>query len=197
VVNKGSKNLSIQVFDKSFMCERSGEEVLVTVEATGEGQIQELAFTQNGNTRPVSYLEGVNIQYIVKATDRGKNIVTRTVTKDGYIANVPRITLINPRNFYYTATLDDEEVEFIFKIDNVEDYRLIKRVEFRPTPGSPEIFEGARIPTDLEFDDIYLNYRRINFSGKGDKKTINYLIKVTDITDRIVQRTGSISIIVK
>ncbi|MFH0919223.1 MAG: FecR domain-containing protein, partial [Fibrobacterota bacterium] len=70
--------LSIRVNDKSFLCDKAEENIRITVEATGKGQIFDLDVSKNGESPCVPFEDGVNILYTVKALDKGKNVTTQT-----------------------------------------------------------------------------------------------------------------------
>jgi hypothetical protein len=204
------KCLSIKVFDKSFLCEKSEEDVLVTVEATGEGQIEDFEVTSNGGGFCVPFINGVNIIYTIKATDKGKNQAIATYTKPGYMDRQVIIRMINPPSTTMTlkqkispppppgGSDDEMEIPISFRIEGIDipnPYRLIKRVEFRPSVGTPTIYEGANIPTDLQFDDIILRYNLSKFRTRGSQFVISYTIIVTDILGNQKPLSGSITVI--
>lgn len=211
VVDNGGSKLGITVFDKSFACEKADEEVAVTIEATGEGQIADLTYTRNGQTQLIDKVGGVGVIYTVKAVDKGNNTVIATKTVPAYISNTPRITLINPPGFASTVQVKSNppyppgedrpegELEFSFRVDNVDgdNPRLLKRVEFRPSMGKVSIFEGASMPTDLTFEPTPVAYSTKDFLRPGVSKTITYTIKVIDITERETVKTGTVTILAK
>ncbi len=203
------KCLSVKVFDKSFTCSKAEEEVAVTVDATGEGQVDEFDVSQNGGGQCVQFVNGANIIYTVKATDKGKNVTTMTYTKTGYMDRQPVIRPINPPSFNSTISQKlvpppepngsdrDVEVSISFRIDGIDvsnPAKLIKRVEFRPSIGNTQIYEGATMPSDLQFDDIVLTY---NTSMFHTKKThvITYIIKVIDLLGNEKVQNGSLTVI--
>jgi len=200
------KCLSVKVYDKSFMCDKAEEEVKVTVEATGEGQIEDFDVTQNGGSQCVPFVNGVNILYTIKAVDKGKNQVIMTYNKPGYIDRQPVIRPINPPTFTPTLRFkvqppdvpyaggQDQEIPISFRIEGLDvnnPAKLLKRVEFRPTVGNPWIYEGSNIPTDLQFDDIVINYRLKKLPAT---ESIGYTIRVFDIMGNERQQTGTITI---
>ncbi|OGJ87652.1 MAG: hypothetical protein A2268_04405 [Candidatus Raymondbacteria bacterium RifOxyA12_full_50_37] len=205
-VQEMADKLSIKVFDRSFLCPKADEEVQVTVQASGEGQIDEFDVTTNGATQLVNYVDGVNIQYTIKAKDKGGNTVTKTLTKAGFISKQPYLRPLSPATWNSTriqrilpppppgSDAGAEEISIAFRIEGVEDYRLVKRVEFWYDGGSKSIYENTRIPSDLEFDDLLIPYSQGLFRKKGDTKKINFHIRVIDITDREKLQDGSITI---
>lgn len=207
------KCLGIKVFDKSFLCEKAEENIKITVEATGEGQVEDFEVTQNGGGQCVQFVNGANLIYTVKAVDMGKNMVTATFTKAGYMDRQPVIRPLDPPSFNYTVskkklppnppswTSSDLEIPISFRIDGIDvsnPAKLIKRVEFRPSVGSPTIFEGATMPSDLQFDDIILRFDERPFHRDGIgaiSQTITYTIKVIDLLgNEYPPRTGSVTI---
>jgi hypothetical protein len=198
----GSPRLDVTVFDKSFDCEKAGEEVTAVVEASGEGAIADLTFNRNGQTRTVDKVGGANVLYTVRAVDRGKNTATASTVVPAFITGRPRITLLSPPSASYTLTrrtgvpLSDNEIEFSFRIDDVDndDAGLIKRVEFRPGIGKPLIYEGAAIPPDLIFDDIIIPCSSPEFSSLTATRVIHYTIRVIDVRERMFQLSGSVTI---
>ena len=84
---------------------------------------------------------------------------------------------------------------FEFRIENIDDAALIKRVEFRylGSPRLTEVFEGSDIKTDLEFSIDYTFPAPIR-----DKQKIEfYEITVIDVMGNIYKKTGEILIYVK
>jgi hypothetical protein len=203
--------LDVRVFDRSFQCSRAREAVAVTVEASGQGQIQEFIATRNGVGQCVPYVEGVGVLYTVRAADKAKNPARAVFTHPGYIRRPPRITLVSPRVQHAVITERFEpppypmgvsgegEIELQFRIEDVENYRLIKRVEVRSAQaGLNEIFEGARIPTDLEFDNIYLRYGKEAFSdatfSRPGRRVYKYVIQVFDVAGRAQRKEGRLTV---
>jgi hypothetical protein len=210
VLTRQTHCLDVQISDRSFQCGRAKEAVAVTVEASGLGPIQEFIATRNGASQCVPYAEGVNVLYTVKALDRAGNLGRATFTHPGYMRRLPRITLVNPRVQHAVITErieppypmgvpDEGEIELQFRIEDVENYRLIKRVEVRSAEaGLNEIFEGARIPTDLEFDNIYLRYGKEAFSGATPslpgRSVYKYVIQVFDVAGRAQRKEGRLTV---
>ncbi|MBL8027850.1 MAG: FecR domain-containing protein [Fibrobacteres bacterium] len=200
------KSLSIRVQDQSFTCSRAEEEIKLTVDATIVGRIGEYYISSNGGSQLVPFVNGAQITYTVKAEDKGRNTVTSTYEKAGYLDRQPIVRPVNPSSFSFVKTVranppyppemapDAEEVPVTFRIEGVEDYRLIKRVEFTGTDGSRFNYEGASIPSDLDFDDIVVTYKPSDIMTKKSAIVINYTIKITDILNNIKTQSGTLTI---
>ncbi len=200
------KGLVVRVQDLSFNCGRAEEEVKVMVDATGQGRVSDFEITANGGSSVVSFINGANIVYTVKAEDKGRNSVTATYTKNGYLDKQPNIRPVNPSTFNGTKIVranppfppgmspSAEEVPVTFRIDNIEDRKLIKRVEFSASDGSKFNYEGASIPSSLEFDDITVTYKPDAIKKRGQSLVISYTIRVTDILGNTKQQQGTLTI---
>ncbi len=68
-------------------------------------------------------------------------------------------------------------------------------MEFRPGAGGVSLFEGAALPADLTFDNIFAAYSPGDIKHAGASKVIHYSIRVIDITGQEVLRSGSVTII--
>jgi len=200
--------LDIRVFDRSFNCDKAEEEILITVYAQGEGQIQDFEVSTNGSGERVPLVDGVNLAYRITAVDKGQNKDEANITVDGYLSTQPKIRLISPasQNFVQKWKINPafppgmsrgrEDIEIRVRIDDVEDYKLIKRVEFSYDGGGKTIVEGATMPTDLEFEDFVIEFDAEDMDEiilANRSKTINYRIRVVDLLNREKIFSGSVS----
>jgi hypothetical protein len=200
------KSLSVRVQDQSFQCNRAEEEVRVTVDATNAGRIAEFSISSNGGSQLVPFINGAQIIYTVKAEDVGRNTVVETYEKSGYLDRQPIVRPVNPASFsgikYVKApppappgeSYDPEEVPLTFRIEGVDDFRLIKRVEFTASEGSRFNYEGSSIPSDLDFDDVVVTYTPDPKMAGKKSSLITYTIKITDILGNIKTQNGTLTI---
>jgi len=208
LITEQSKGFQIRVNDRSFNCDKAEEVVVVTVDANSQSGLAEFEVSRNGDGQLVPFVNGVNVTYTIKALDKGKNMALSTFVKDGYLDTKPTIRLIDPPSLNYTRyqkilppnppkVLDGEiEIPFTFRVEmsGADDYKLIKRVEFRPSVGVNHFYEGSNMPTDLQFDDITLTYLLRDFQNRSSSKTFNYIIRVITITDEVVEKSGTLTV---